>query len=62
MPLLIRNCTQIIIPMTLWLWDFAAYRKGSLVQKLQWAFHVLMILIGALYVYLTPVIPFCLKL
>jgi hypothetical protein len=36
----------IIIPMTLWLWDFADYRKGSIKKKLIWSFHVLMILIG----------------
>jgi hypothetical protein len=44
---------QIIIPMTLWLWDFADYRKGSITKKLIWSFHVLMILIGLLYVALT---------
>jgi len=43
---------QIIIPMTLWLWDFADYRKGSITRKLIWSFHVLMILIGLLYVLL----------
>ncbi|OCF36058.1 hypothetical protein I317_01847 [Kwoniella heveanensis CBS 569] len=37
----------IIVPMTLWLYDFGHYRKGSLAQKGLWSFHVLFIGIGA---------------
>jgi hypothetical protein len=32
--------------MHLWLWDYADHRKGTLVQKLQWAFHLVMLLVG----------------
>lgn len=32
--------------MHLWLYDFADYRKQSLVRKAQWAFHLIMLLVG----------------
>lgn len=41
-----RGSSQIIVPMHLWLWDFARYRKGSMWQKTQWAFHLVMLLVG----------------
>ncbi|WVF66414.1 hypothetical protein IAT40_001154 [Kwoniella sp. CBS 6097] len=37
----------IIVPMTLWLYDFGHYRKGSLIQKGLWCFHIAFIGIGA---------------
>ncbi|WRT68118.1 uncharacterized protein IL334_005093 [Kwoniella shivajii] len=37
----------IVVPMTLWLYDFGHYRKGSMGQKALWVFHVLFIGIGA---------------
>ncbi|WVQ94030.1 hypothetical protein IAU59_001108 [Kwoniella sp. CBS 9459] len=37
----------IIVPMTLWLYDFGHYRKGSAAQKGLWCFHVLFVAIGA---------------
>ncbi|KAK1925999.1 transmembrane amino acid transporter protein-domain-containing protein [Papiliotrema laurentii] len=36
----------IVVPMHLWLWDFADHRKGTMVQKLTWGFHVIMLLVG----------------
>lgn len=32
--------------MHLWLWDYADHRKGTLVQKLKWLFHAVMLLVG----------------
>lgn len=37
---------KIIVPMHLWLWDYADYRKGTIVQKSLWAFHAIMLLVG----------------
>lgn len=36
----------IVIPMHLWLYDFADYRKQGLVKKLQWLFHLVMLVVG----------------
>ncbi|WWC62253.1 uncharacterized protein I303_104849 [Kwoniella dejecticola CBS 10117] len=36
----------IIVPMTLWLYDFGNYRKGNVAKKSLWFFHVLFIFIG----------------
>jgi hypothetical protein len=38
----------IICPMSFWLWDFAAYRKGTLTQKIIWALHLFMLCYGIL--------------
>lgn len=32
--------------MHLWLWDFADHRKGTMLQKLTWLFHVVMLVVG----------------
>lgn len=32
--------------MHLWLYDFADYRKQGLVKKLQWLFHLVMLVVG----------------
>jgi len=32
--------------MNLWLYDFAHYRKETLVRKLQWCFHVIIFVVG----------------
>jgi hypothetical protein len=37
----------LILPMVLWLYDYSSWYNGSVKQKLIFAFHVLIILIGA---------------
>lgn len=32
--------------MHLWLWDYASYRHGPPMRKAQYAFHVVMLLVG----------------
>ena len=37
----------IALPGCLWLYDHGAYRKGTMLQKLIWAFHVFLPFLGA---------------
>lgn len=37
----------IALPGWLWLHDYAEYRKGTVWQKIQWCFHIFLILLGA---------------
>jgi hypothetical protein len=37
----------IMLPAYLWLYDFGQYWKGGMLRRLQWLFHVLLILLGA---------------
>jgi hypothetical protein len=37
---------SLVFPMLLWMYDFKAYRSGTMKQKIMYAFHVLILLLG----------------